>query len=218
MALQLEQADPAGEAKSQDILGRIKGIFSQKGFDGASMQDLARAAGMSAGNFYRYFPSKNAIVEAMVAYDLADIERDFSAVMASPDPVAALRAGIAQRLDMHDPEDGALWAEIEAAAARRPEIAAISGRLQDLVTSHLIRVFARISGVTEAEAAQRYGAHADLFMILIKGTVIRSCGRGAGAPRAPSPDLKALVLRMTDALIDEIAGAAPPARTGSPSA
>lgn len=37
------------------------------------MQDLARAAGMSVGNFYRYFPSKAAIVQAMCGYDLAEI-------------------------------------------------------------------------------------------------------------------------------------------------
>ena len=51
--------------RSADLLSRVKGVFAAKGFDGASMQDLARAAGISAGNFYRYFPSKNAIIEAM---------------------------------------------------------------------------------------------------------------------------------------------------------
>ena len=53
---------PAAEERSHEILASIRQAFAEKGFDGASMQDLARAAGMSVGNFYRYFPSKAAIV------------------------------------------------------------------------------------------------------------------------------------------------------------
>ena len=52
--------------RSAEILASVRSAFAAKGFDGASMQDLARAAGMSVGNFYRYFPSKAAIVEDLV--------------------------------------------------------------------------------------------------------------------------------------------------------
>ncbi len=38
------------------ILAQARAAFVEKGFDGASMQDLARAAGMSAGNFYSLLP------------------------------------------------------------------------------------------------------------------------------------------------------------------
>ena len=58
-------AAPA-RSREDEILDRIRSIFAEKGFDGASMQELARAAGMSVGNFYRYFPSKSAIVEALI--------------------------------------------------------------------------------------------------------------------------------------------------------
>ena len=67
-----ETLDAAAVQRGSDILERIKAVFAEKGFDGASMQDLARSAGMSAGNFYRYFPSKDAIIAAMVERDLAD--------------------------------------------------------------------------------------------------------------------------------------------------
>ena len=50
------------------------------------MQDLARAAGMSVGNFYRYFPSKAAIVEQLIAHDLAEMEGHFAEIMTSPFP------------------------------------------------------------------------------------------------------------------------------------
>ena len=49
---------PLADQRSSAILQSVRSAFAEKGFDGASMQDLARAAGMSAANFYRYFPSK----------------------------------------------------------------------------------------------------------------------------------------------------------------
>ena len=40
---------------------------------------------MSVGNFYRYFPSKAAIVEAMVRLDLAEIQGEFAEIQTSDD-------------------------------------------------------------------------------------------------------------------------------------
>ena len=45
------------DLRSAMILASVRRAFTEKGFDGASMQDLAREAGMSVGHFYRYFPS-----------------------------------------------------------------------------------------------------------------------------------------------------------------
>ena len=109
---------PSADLRSHEILASIRQAFAARGFDGASMQDLARAAGMSVGNFYRYFPSKSAIIEAMVGMDLAEIERDFSEIGTSTDPIAALRTKILERITDNSREDGQLWAEITAAAIR----------------------------------------------------------------------------------------------------
>ena len=78
---------PAIDIRVAEILGSARVAFAEKGFDGASMQDLAKSVGMSVGNFYRYFPSKAAIVEAIVMGDLADMDRDFKAIITSDDPM-----------------------------------------------------------------------------------------------------------------------------------
>ena len=39
--------------------------FARSGFHKASMQDICAEAGMSAGNLYRYFRSKEAIIAAI---------------------------------------------------------------------------------------------------------------------------------------------------------
>jgi AcrR family transcriptional regulator len=191
------------EPRTAEILERIKAVFAAKGFDGASMQDLARSAGMSAGNFYRYFPSKNAIVEAIVTRDLDSVEADFASIMQAPSPLEALRLKLRERMQTFaDDHEGPLWAEIEAAAARRIEIAEIASRMELGVIRHLLRVFAAIAGVSQAEAEVRYTAHAQLVVMLFKGASM-TCGQTLGA--APSPALNALVLRMMDQLLDEIA-------------
>ena len=100
-----------GPERGAEILGRIRTAFAEKGFDGASMQDLARAAGMSVGNFYRYFPSKAAIVVAMVSRDMAEVAENFAAVLKDADPLVALRRKLEERISLEAcAEDGPLWA------------------------------------------------------------------------------------------------------------
>lgn len=164
---------PLPDARAIEILERVKAVFAQKGFDGASMQDLARAAGMSAGNFYRYFPSKDAIVESLVQRDLSEVGTIFSHIMAAPDPRAAFLHALRLELANKGDCDGPLWAEIEAASIRKPEIGAISRRMEDEVERYLVKVFALIVGVPEAEAATRFATHARFFVIVFKGVAMQ---------------------------------------------
>ena len=190
-----------GPERGAEILGRIRTAFAEKGFDGASMQDLARAAGMSVGNFYRYFPSKDAIVEAMVGYDMAEMERDFAAILESADPLTGIRAKICERLNGGCAEDGRLWAEITAAAHRKPQIARICGQMEELVAENLLTVFARLAGTSPKVVAQRYGAHARFIVMLVKAAAMRKRD-------APDPDLTALILSTIETTLSEITDAA----------
>jgi len=190
---------PALDPRTEEILDQAREAFVLKGFDGASMQDLARAAGMSAGNFYRYFPSKAAIVEALVARDLDEVERDFHEVLSAPVPLDALRAGLRLRIAEECRNRKSLWAEIMAAAARKPEIAAALDRMDRVIREKLVRVFARASGVPVAEAHVRFGGHAQFLMVLFRGVALES----DDSPGCES-DLRRLIERTIDMVIDEI--------------
>jgi AcrR family transcriptional regulator len=202
----------ANEPKALGILERIKAIFASKGFERASMQDLARAAGMSAGNFYRYFPSKKAIIEALMERELEIVHAKFAAVLGDPDPAAAFRAIVRKRIETLDDHDGPIWVEIEAAAAREPEYAALLGRMEAAVNRHLVAVFARIAGIPEAEAAARFGAHARLIIMLVQGVSSR-CVAYTAAPDAPSHrEFAALVTRTIENILSEVAASGAPDR------
>jgi AcrR family transcriptional regulator len=191
----LAPADP----RVDPILVQARHAFVEKGFDGASMQDLARAAGMSAGNFYRYFPSKAAIVEAMVARDLDEVEHEFALVLRSPQPIEALRDVLRRRLSDDCRKDLPLWAEIMAAAARKPEIASACDRMETAIVEMITHVMSIGCGVTPDAGAARFSAPAKFILLLVRSATMES-GRGGEV----DPELNSLILRTIDRLIDEV--------------
>lgn len=55
------------ERRRQQILDAARRCFARKGFYETSMQDVFRESGLSAGAVYRYFKSKNELVQAISA-------------------------------------------------------------------------------------------------------------------------------------------------------
>ena len=194
---------PVADQRTAEILDSARRAFAEKGFDGASMQDIARKAGMSVGNFYRYFPSKDAIVEALINVDIAEMEQDFAVIRLDPNPMAALRKTIQERIsDAACGGDGQLWAETTAAALRKPEIGAVACKMEDDVVNHLTAVFALATGVAHETALIRWKTQAQFLVMLVKACAMQQ-------PDAPnSGDLKHLVMRTINQTLDEISQSA----------
>ncbi|MEO6299928.1 MAG: TetR/AcrR family transcriptional regulator [Paracoccaceae bacterium] len=187
-----------------EILASVRQAFVEKGFDGASMQDLARAAGMSVGNFYRYFPSKAAIIQGMIALDLAEIQRDFAAIIGSNAPMETLRGVIKQRLlEENCDQDGELWTEIQAAARRSPEIGAASQQMEAVITGCLLDVFCAETGLSQNEAAARFSASAAFIMVLFKSAACLNCAVGLD-----QNELKMMIVRTINQTLDDVATSA----------
>jgi AcrR family transcriptional regulator len=53
-------------AKRRQILDGARKVFMKLGFDGASMNEIARSAGVSKGTLYVYFADKSRLFEAIV--------------------------------------------------------------------------------------------------------------------------------------------------------
>ena len=60
-----------GGAKRRQIMEGARTVFLSAGFDGASMNDIARAAGVSKGTLYAYFTSKDQLFEAIIRAEYA---------------------------------------------------------------------------------------------------------------------------------------------------
>ena len=81
----------ADERKAR-TLTRVTEVFAQKGFDGTTSADLARAAGVSEAMLYKLFGSKRRLYRAMIEHKLA--EAGWGDVVADPsdDPEAFFTA------------------------------------------------------------------------------------------------------------------------------
>jgi AcrR family transcriptional regulator len=55
-----------GGGKRRQIMDGARAVFLGAGFDGASMNDVAREAGVSKGTLYAYFSSKDELFEAII--------------------------------------------------------------------------------------------------------------------------------------------------------
>src|SRR5262252_114863 len=66
-AVRASPADgPEDSAKRRQIMDGARAVFLARGFDAASMGEIARAAGVSKGTLYVYFENKEELFEATV--------------------------------------------------------------------------------------------------------------------------------------------------------
>lgn len=60
-------------AKRRQILDGARQVFLSRGFDGASMGEIAKVAGVSKGTLYVYFDSKESLFEALTTMEKAGL-------------------------------------------------------------------------------------------------------------------------------------------------
>ena len=94
----VEKSDIQDTAKRRQIIEGARQIFMRDGFDGASMNDITRAAGVSKGTVYAYFPSKEALFEALIREDRRVQAEQICRYSADDEDVAAVLRELAHNL------------------------------------------------------------------------------------------------------------------------
>ena len=80
------------DRKRRQVLDGARQVFLSAGFDGASMGDIAKAAGVSKGTLYTYFASKEELFEALILEERRQLaEALFRLDDLEPDPRVVLR-------------------------------------------------------------------------------------------------------------------------------
>ncbi len=116
---------PASDtAKKRQILDGARKVFLSDGFDGASMNEIARVAGVSKGTLYVYFDSKEALFEELVRTDKRrQAEQMFEICMDQPDVRAVLRTlGVTLLSHMANEESVAQVRTIIGISGKLPQI------------------------------------------------------------------------------------------------
>ncbi|KAB1076046.1 TetR/AcrR family transcriptional regulator [Methylobacterium planeticum] len=113
---------PAETDKRRQILDGARAVFLASGFDGASMGEIARTAGVSKGTLYVYFDSKEALFEALTLEEKRGLaESLFRLDVDDPDVRAVLtRLGQTYLAEMMRPEHVAVIRMVIGATEKFP--------------------------------------------------------------------------------------------------
>jgi TetR/AcrR family transcriptional repressor of uid operon len=127
--------------RRDEILEAAQRCFVRSGFHQTSMQEICAEAGMSAGNLYRYFPSKESIIAGIAERDRAEVARDIAQADMSQGLFAVLESMAHQYWTVRSIEQVKLCTEVMSEARRDPEIARISASFDADVRKWLIAMF-----------------------------------------------------------------------------
>lgn len=150
------------------ILDAAASCFARTGFDGTGMAAIATAANLSIGGVYRHFPSKEAIVAALVERDLdQQLARLNEAAHATVTMTAAERVHAVVRAvlaaQIPDQATAALSIEFCAAATRDEHLAR-------LLAAHAADVSETIGSILPGSDTE---AATELLVILLDGLMLR---------------------------------------------
>ncbi|MHC1563194.1 TetR/AcrR family transcriptional regulator [Actinomycetospora sp. C-140] len=119
----------ADKARTREsLLTAARRVFAERGYGPASVEEIARTAGVSVGSVYVHFASKEALFTALVEEQTsADVAAKAALVQGDPEETfAALDRMVGEIADSR--EEALLDAEVWLYAVRHPEFA---GRLAD---------------------------------------------------------------------------------------
>ena len=127
--------------RRDEILSAAQRCFVRSGFHQTSMQEICAEAGMSPGNLYRYFPSKEALIAGIAERDRAEVAQEFANADLSQGLFAVLKGMAHHHFTVRPIEQVKLCTEVMAEARRNPEIARISASFDADVRKWLINLF-----------------------------------------------------------------------------
>lgn len=80
MSAEVSKRELAKRERRSEILAAAQRVFLERGLDAATMDEIARAAGLSKGALYLYFPSKDELFLTIACELLEEANRSLGAV------------------------------------------------------------------------------------------------------------------------------------------
>ena len=126
----MRTVDPAKHAaKRRAIVDAAAGCFAEKGLERTTTADICRAADISSGSLFHYFPTKRAVFTAIFEEDARDTAERLARAAASADPWTALLDVVTElAAEVAHPAIARLVLEAAAQAARDDEFAELIRR------------------------------------------------------------------------------------------
>lgn len=182
--------------RRDEILMAAQRCFARMGLHQASMQQICAAAGMSPGNLYRYFPSKEAIIAAIAERDRTEAAANFAAVSDAPDFFSGFAALGRQYLIERSDDEVALCLEIAAEARRNPEVGRIHQAIDTDVRQGLVALLRKAAERGEISRDLDFEKVVLLLLALGDGLEMRRAGNPSFDPESVFPMVLGIIRFM----------------------
>ena len=196
------QANPDGTDRRTRILDAAERCFVRAGFHRTTMQDVAAEAAMSAGNLYRYFPSKDAVVAGLTERDRAEATESFAALA---EPGADFMSAFEKLGDRHfadEPREKAmLCLEIWAEATRNPAVARLTADFAEDIVVRLTGLLDAATASGDISPALDSRTIATLICTLADGLFVRRATLPDFDPAGEVPPVMDLICAMVTAQV-----------------
>ncbi|BCJ91319.1 TetR family transcriptional regulator [Terrihabitans soli] len=131
------------EARTNALLAAALDVFLERGFESARLDEVAQRAGVAKGTLYLYFPSKEALFEALIGSLIASPFQAAGEVLLKQDvPAETMLRGL-----LH-------FAKTEILATRRKDVARLiiseAGRFPELAAFYHREVIGRGMGIVRS--------------------------------------------------------------------
>lgn len=194
----MRKRDDALHARRRaQIIAAASDCFVRKGFHQASMQEICDAAGMSPGALYRYFESKEAIIEALADKERAETAELIAHVKAAGSLAEGLSAASGEIMAaLTDPGYARLAIEVAAEATRNPQVAKIYARSEVELRAALAESLRRGQEAGDVDTDLDCDAAIALILALFDGIAGRAAFSQEIPPRRLARSLSRLIHRM----------------------
>ncbi|MGE8414076.1 MAG: TetR/AcrR family transcriptional regulator [Pseudomonas sp.] len=194
----MRPANPAQrEARCNALLDAAARCFAQSGFVATRTADICLLADMSAGNLFHYFPSKQAVLLALIAREGLEIQQAMDQLLQQQAPLLALQGFLQHVCQLvEDPNYTGLALEIAALSHRDAEVARLARHNDQLLRSGLAALVRQASdlGLTRAELCADQAA--TWLAALIDGLFTRIAVDPQFTPQTQAPMLQQLALHL----------------------
>jgi AcrR family transcriptional regulator len=117
------------------LLDAAERVIADRGVDAASIEDFVRAAGVSRGTFYNYFPTTTDLIHAINQRVAAHVDGALEALVQQPrDPPSLLASALHTVLAAYQANPVRGWVVLQLANSRAPRVRAFEARFAQLYT------------------------------------------------------------------------------------
>ncbi|MCC2275952.1 TetR/AcrR family transcriptional regulator [Streptomyces sp. ET3-23] len=194
----MRTVDPAKhQARKRHIVDAATVLFATKGFERTTTAEICKAAGMSAGNLFHYFPNKRAVFLAVFEDDRDDKAERLVQAQSAEDPWRALLEVVdLLAAPAAEPLAPPLVMEAMVQAYRDPELEAVLSRSNAEEHATVAALIRKAAATGQVDPGLDPDGAASWVLAMVASLYTSAAGDPAFKPAEQLPTLRLILQRF----------------------